>query len=195
MAHVYLITNKINNKQYVGVTHHDDIMMRFETHRYGRIRLSNAIRKYGAHNFLVESIKECVDIDEAYSLETYYINFYNTKYPTGYNFSDGGKGSKKGHGNSMPTSEDTKRKISESKKGQYWGANLSEEQLAIEYKKRALSRTGKTRGSYNTGQFKDKIWINKDNKVKRIDTNFLEEYENQGWIKGYITNRVYKNKR
>jgi len=192
MAHVYLITNKINNKQYVGVTHHSDVMMRFETHKYGRIRLSSAIKKYGADNFIVESIKECKDIDEAYSLETYYINFYNTRYPIGYNFSDGGKGSKKGHGNSMPTSEETKKKISESKKGQYWGSNLSKERLEEEYKKRALTRTGQKRKSYNIGQFKDKIWINKDSTVKRIKANLLDEYLNAGWNKGYVTKRIYK---
>ncbi len=191
MAHVYLITNLITGKKYVGVTHHSDINKRFETHKYGRIRLSNSIKKYGSDNFTIESIKECVDLDEAYRLEPIYINDLNTKHPNGYNYSSGGRGSKQGHCNSMPKSEETKNKISKSKKGQYWGANLSEDRLKQEYKKRSESRLGQKRTSYNIGQFKDKVWINKDGKVKRVSESDLSDWVADGWVKGYVTNRVY----
>ena len=133
---------------------------RFDTHKYGRIRLSNSIKKYGSENFTIESVKECNSLDEAYMLEPSYIEEYGTRHPNGYNYSSGGKGSREGHGNSMPTSEETKKKISASKKGQYWGAKLSEDRLKEEYSKRAASRTGQKRESYNNGMFKDKIWIN-----------------------------------
>jgi group I intron endonuclease len=191
MAHVYLITNKITGKKYIGVTHHSDVNKRFDTHKYGRIRLSSSIKKYGSENFTIESIKECRCIEEAFSLEPLYIKEYDTLHPNGYNFSSGGKGSKEGHGNSMPTSEETKRKISLAKKGQYWGAKLTKEELKEEYSKRAASRIGQKRDSYNKGMFKGKIWINKDNKVKRINENELNTWLDEGWARGYITNRDY----
>lgn len=194
MAHVYLITNKITGKKYIGVTHHSDVNKRFDTHKYGRIRLSNSIKKYGSENFTIESVKECISLDEAYMLEPSYIEEYGTRHPNGYNYSSGGKGSREGHGNSIPTSEETKKKISASKKGQYWGANLSEDRLKEEYSKRAASRTGQKRESYNNGMFKDKIWINRNSKVKRIFEHELDTWLQDGWSKGYITSRVYSKK-
>ena len=193
MAHVYLITNKITGKKYVGVTHHSDVNKRFDTHKYGRIRLSNSIKKYGPENFTIASLRECESLDQAYELEPLFIKEFNTLHPNGYNYSTGGKGSKEGHGNSMPTSDEVKKKISQAKKGTYWGANLSKERLEEEYKKRASSRKGQKRDSYNVGMFKNKIWINKDDKVKRINENELEEWISNGWVKGYVTKRIYKN--
>jgi group I intron endonuclease len=56
MGYVYLITNKINGKQYVGQTLQEDIKTRWKSHRsikkrtVGRI-LYNAYKKYGFDNF------------------------------------------------------------------------------------------------------------------------------------------------
>ena len=51
--------------------------------------LNNAICKYSPENFLIEIIKEC-NTDELNHYEEYYINFYNTLTPNGYNLTTGG---------------------------------------------------------------------------------------------------------
>lgn len=59
IAGVYQITNKLNQKIYIGKS--VDIEERWQQHKYGnsRITISNAIKKYGRHNFdflILESI-------------------------------------------------------------------------------------------------------------------------------------------
>lgn len=50
--------------------------------------LYSAMRKYGEENFLFEIIGWFEDYNEK---EKYYIKFYNTKAPNGYNLTDGGE--------------------------------------------------------------------------------------------------------
>lgn len=65
MGYIYLITNKINNKKYVGKTT-KSIKERWEEHLKDskkekcEIRpLYRAIRKYGIENFTIEEIEKC----------------------------------------------------------------------------------------------------------------------------------------
>jgi len=56
MGYIYLITNQINGKQYVGQTIQDDIKKRWSTHKqvnkkYIGTCLFNAYKKYGIENF------------------------------------------------------------------------------------------------------------------------------------------------
>ena len=51
--------------------------------------LNNAICKYSPEKFLIEIVKEC-NIEELNHYEEYYINFYNTLTPNGYNLTTGG---------------------------------------------------------------------------------------------------------
>ena len=61
MIGIYLITNKINGKQYVGQS--GNINRRFLEHSYkgkeSRIPLDVAIKKYGKDNFKFEILEEC----------------------------------------------------------------------------------------------------------------------------------------
>lgn len=91
---IYLITNLINGKKYVGQT----IMtlnQRWSKH-INRSRESNptgiaaAIKKYGKENFSMELIATCA-IDDLNQLEKYYIQKYNT-FKEGYNLTLGGEG-------------------------------------------------------------------------------------------------------
>lgn len=90
-GHIYLITNKINGKQYVGQTARD-IWTRFEEHcknshiQYSAI--SQAIEKYGYLNFELKEIEE-VPIDKLDEREIYWIQYYKT-YENGYNQNRGG---------------------------------------------------------------------------------------------------------
>lgn len=96
MGYIYLITNKINNKKYVGKTIHS-IEKRWKEHirdskkEKCEIRpLYRAIRKYGAENFSIKEI-DTGQGEELSDKEQYWIQHYNT-YEDGYNATLGGDG-------------------------------------------------------------------------------------------------------
>ena len=97
MIGVYKITNKINGKSYIGQS--INIQKRIHQHFWKakcvkdisyNSALHSAIRKYGQINFQTEIIQECSteNIDEK---EKYYIKYYNTLTPNGYNILSGGQ--------------------------------------------------------------------------------------------------------
>lgn len=96
MAFIYVITNNINGKQYVGKTNRD-IQLRFKEHIADSKRrdkeqrpLYSAINKYGVEHFSIQLLEEC-DVDDVESREIYWINKLNT-YHYGYNATYGGDG-------------------------------------------------------------------------------------------------------
>lgn len=64
LTNIYLITNKLNGKQYVGKTIHS-IERRFSEHcicdKTNHTYIDNAIKKHGKENFTVELIMRCED--------------------------------------------------------------------------------------------------------------------------------------
>lgn len=98
---IYLISNNINNKKYIGQTS-QTIKKRFGSHksdaRNGRdCALYRAMRKHGIDNFYVEEIEclysaskddLCKMLDEK---EIYWIDYYNTYKGDGYNETFGGQ--------------------------------------------------------------------------------------------------------
>ncbi len=98
MAYIYLITNDINNKQYVGKTEHATILDRWKEHcndyklyKNNSRPLYKAMKKYGIEHFYIEEIEKVppnVNLDER---EKFWINFYDT-YKHGYNATLGGDG-------------------------------------------------------------------------------------------------------
>ena len=98
MGYIYKITNKQNNKIYIGQTR-INVNNRWRTHCAVSYNKNNeeynfafhrAIRKYGPSNFLVETIEECSD-NNLNDREKYWIAYYNS-YKDGYNESLGGDG-------------------------------------------------------------------------------------------------------
>ena len=86
---IYKITNKINKKSYIGQSNNPQ--RRFQDHINGRDTnaislIHRAIVKYGVENFSFEIIDWFEDYNEK---EKYYINFYNTINPYGYNLLSG----------------------------------------------------------------------------------------------------------
>ena len=82
--YIYKITNKINNKSYIGQT--NDFEGRMRCHRCRNILLiDKAIQKYGANNFKYEILISNVPTTEIDQLEQEYILKYNTLIPNGYN--------------------------------------------------------------------------------------------------------------
>lgn len=117
---IYVATNLINNKKYIGQTsqtlngrknHHirSALLKRYDTHFH------RALVKYGNENFLWEVLEECDDRYSLNKLEIYYIDKFNT-YKNGYNMSLGGLGHSNMGGKSHPMfgkhhSDETKKKL------------------------------------------------------------------------------------
>ncbi len=105
---IYIITNKLNGKQYVGQSR--NYLDRWTSHcsykdDYSCL-LHNAIRKYGKDNFTIELLEDNIPIEEIDQREKYYIDYYNT-FTNGYNMTTGGQGV---HG--YRHTNNTKQKIS-----------------------------------------------------------------------------------
>jgi group I intron endonuclease len=87
MIKVYLITNKINNKKYIGITK-NSIEIRWKVHCSKNsycTYLKNAIQKYGKENFIIEQIFEVFNKEDVVFFESYFITYFNTMEPIGYN--------------------------------------------------------------------------------------------------------------
>jgi hypothetical protein len=142
IGEIYVITNTVNNKKYVGQTRSHRLnhnkyrpfgyMGRFKDHinecytkkQSGSKYLNSALLKYKVETFTCEKILEC-SIDELDNYEVHYIKEYNTMYPNGYNLTSGGRSgryvrpdrtfnSTADRPKNTKRSEETKKKMSES---------------------------------------------------------------------------------
>lgn len=134
---IYKITNKINGKIYIGQTIQKSARKRWSTHCRGieNSAISLSIKKYGKENFLFEVLENCASLEELNKREEFLIQELNTLAPNGYNLKPGGNnhtlpessrqkisiansGANNGRfGKQTIPSEETKEKISKSKKG------------------------------------------------------------------------------
>lgn len=112
---IYLITNKINGKQYVGQTV-QPLMSRWRQHlseaKINNTAINRAIRKYGEGNFVLRELVRVSLSDGTIwinQLEEKIIHEWGTLVPNGYNLLRGG--------NNRRLHSETKAKISESLKG------------------------------------------------------------------------------
>lgn len=98
MAIIYVITNNVNGKQYVGATNFA-LKKRFKEHchdaKSDRCKdrpLYSDMNKYGIENFSIEALEECLEEDR-FSRESYWIDQLDT-HNNGYNYTFGGSGKK-----------------------------------------------------------------------------------------------------
>lgn len=161
-GNIYKITNKINNKIYIGCTIYS-LEKRFSEHAYralktdNKSKLYNSIRKYGVKSFSIELIQEC-DLNIIYEIEKKYITELDT-YDNGLNSTFGGEGCL-----GYVHSPEIKKKISEGTKNgnshkgktydELYGDNADEERM-----KRKLS----VENSWKN--------ISDDKKIKRINNS------------------------
>ena len=90
--YIYCITNKVTGKQYVGQCVHsvDD-----SSNYYGSgIYIKSSLKTYGKDNFIKEILEELEEPNKAHlnEREMFWIKEKNTKFPNGYNLTDGGEG-------------------------------------------------------------------------------------------------------
>ena len=87
---IYKITNKVNNKIYIGQSKNPE--MRWEAHCQKKERYESLIHKaiihYGRENFTFEILGWFEDYNEK---EKYYIQLYRSLTPYGYNIMTGGE--------------------------------------------------------------------------------------------------------
>ena len=96
---IYKIKNNINNKIYIGQS--VDIEKRWNKHLYATddFVIHKAIRKYGKNNFTFSILEEC-EMEFLDEKENYWIAYYDSTMPKGYNMIPGGSngaGLAKGH--------------------------------------------------------------------------------------------------
>ena len=98
MAYIYLITNDINNKKYVGKTEFNDIQKRFSEHckdcnrrEYEKRPLYSAMKLYGVEHFYIQELEYVPYNQNLSEREIYWIDYYDT-YHNGYNATRGGDG-------------------------------------------------------------------------------------------------------
>lgn len=96
--YVYVITNLVNGKKYVGQTRQAPPERRWRDHilrstcRAPRYPLHRAIKKYGRQNFRFKIIGEYDDVDKWNQAEIDYIKKYRSRwFEHGYNIAEGGR--------------------------------------------------------------------------------------------------------
>lgn len=115
MFDVYRITNKINNKSYIGVSKRtqarfrqhfvDAINKKYNTYFY------SAIRKYGREAFELSIVETFTTEKDVYEAEKKYIRELETLAPKGYNSHEGGRGG------SLNATPELRKKLSDAKIG------------------------------------------------------------------------------
>lgn len=110
MKYIYVRTNTINDKQYVGQTKNINKRNNFWnclSGVYANKYIDEDRGKYGLENWKTEILKECDDSESDF-WERFFIEKLDTKYPNGYNISGGGIGGIYGCKHSI----ETKKKMS-----------------------------------------------------------------------------------
>lgn len=97
--YVYCITNKINGKQYIGIT--NDYKRRWANHIAYQAPereqvVHRAIKKYGKENFDFQILFSNLTVEEASAKEIELIENMRTRVPNGYNVAAGGMSSPTG---------------------------------------------------------------------------------------------------
>jgi len=190
--YVYIITNQLNGKQYVG----DHSTNNLEDGYLGSgVLLLRAKKKYGKENFSREILEHFNTKQEAFDAQAKYINKFNTLKPNGYNLDPlGGHGTWGGY-----LSEESRKKISKSLSKSIKGRKLSEEhkkklseakkgkKLSEEHRKK-LSEAAKKRPSNRKGQHhseKTKQKLSKLNKGRKHSEETKQKFKNRiPWNKG-----------
>lgn len=161
---VYVHTNKINGKKYVGVTSKENPNHRWQDGRGYKenSHFKQAINKYGWDSFEHTILFDGLTEREAKNKECEFIKLWNTQDRLfGYNMTAGGDGTK-----AYYPGEDTRRKLSEARKRE----NLSAETLA--------RRSAGLKGRRFSDEHKRKIGIGNSKAISMysLDGSFIRTF-------------------
>lgn len=189
--HIYMITNKINGKFYIGKTVCVNAEQRWKRHvsslkhavKSGNklTYLQNAMKKYGSENFVFEVI-ESLDNNDKKMLSEREIWWIANKHPE-YNMTKGGEGML---GCNAPKSQQHREKISSVRKGGFWcynpetleetyvlpGGNVNDGWIKGRSPK---TKHGGSRGVYDSSRSKYLIEWNKNNPNPMLGKKHSEE--------------------
>jgi group I intron endonuclease len=149
--YVYLITNSVNNKKYIG-DRSCNCNLNKDLYMGSGLLIKKALKKYGIDSFEKNILEKFETKEESFKSQEKYIKKYNTLVPNGYNISPtGGVGVPGSYHN-----EETKQKISNSNKGKNTWAKGSKK--SEEFKERARKQMiGNTIQKGKNRSFESKI--------------------------------------
>lgn len=129
---IYIIKNDINKKVYVGQA--IDTKKRFQSHcknNKDNSLIDKAIKKYGKEHFWFEILES--QIENYNEKEKYWIKYYNSKEPFGYNILNGGSEPPRYFGDGHPNVKISDKDVLKLKKD-LRETNITLSQLAKKYK-------------------------------------------------------------
>lgn len=156
MVGIYIITNKIDGKRYIGQS--IDIFRRFQEHRCvsheTNVHLKRALQKYGKENFTYEILEECEE-SELNEKEIYYIQ----KLKPEYNVSLGGQ-------NGMRKYPESVKEVIRQKAKEQW------DKMPDSEKKQRIKNnlTGRKRGFRQSEDTKEKLRLANLGKKQSTET-------------------------
>lgn len=168
---IYKSRNKITGKIYIGQTTHT-LNKRIKSHIKESKKESNrpfmlSINKYGIDNFEFEIIDSTDNLDELNDKEIYWIDFYNSVSPNGYNVTGGGQGKK------MKTTKELSRIISEGlKNSKKWQETKNSE----EYIQKRKEYFGWSKGKKYSREHKEKIWEKNKERILKFNKSTSKKW-------------------
>lgn len=185
MKYIYLTTNLINNKKYIG--QHDGLID--DTYIGSEIHLLRAVKKYGKENFKKEILQTCDTQKELDEAEKHWISFYDAVNDKNfYNIADGGLGGNPVAGLTEEQELERRRKISEALTGEgnpFYGKKYKKEEHPFFGKHHTEESKERMRqaklGKKLTEEHKKKISKNNTSKesinMYDKDYNFIQIFE------------------
>jgi group I intron endonuclease len=173
IAHLYKITNTVNDMVYIGVTKNPQSRMRAHACSKTPTKsiIKNAMQKYGRDKFTLQVILTSTQ-EYCYEMERKAIEAYNTLKPNGYNICTGGMGAIGIYGdkNGMfgrKHSPETLEKMRQTKLGK----KMSEDtraNMSAAHKGRVMTPVQRE----NLSQIKKSLWQDSEHKTKMIAAGF-----------------------
>lgn len=188
-GYIYLTTNLINGKKYIGM-HKWDKQEIDKSYLGSGVHLNKAIQKYGKENFSCEIIEWCNTREELSEREKYYISVYKAPISEEfYNIEDGGFG---GHSEyySQPITE---KMLDALEKGRHLSASDRLKSTLSSYR-RSVVVSDSTREMLRKNQF-GKRCVNNGVVNKYVPESEMNKYTSLGWVVGRLPRKDSANKR